>query len=102
MIGELSKGSIICRKNGYYYLRHREDGKRYDRYIGKDAEKVDAIREKLALRKHYTEMLSALKREQKAIHSLYQFERNQSGGMMIWDRNNLPQSCPTSAPILLG
>ena len=23
-------------------------------------------------------------------------------GMMIWDRNDLPQSCPTSAPILLG
>lgn len=70
MIGELSKGPIICRKNGYYYLRYREDGKLYDRYIGKDAEKVDAIREKLALRKHYTEMLSALKREQKTIHRL--------------------------------
>lgn len=102
LIGELPKGSITCRKNGYYYLRYREDGKLYDRYIGKDAEKVDAIREKLALRKHYVEMLSALKREQKAIHSLYQFKRNQSGGMMIWDRNNLPQLCPTSAPILLG
>ena len=70
MIGELSKGPIICRKNGYYYLRHREDGKLYDRYIGKNAEKVDAIREKLALQKHYVEMLSALKREQKAIHRL--------------------------------
>lgn len=70
MIGEFSKGPIICRKNGYYYLRHREDGKLYDRYIGKDAEKVDAIREKLDLRKHYVEMLSALKREQEAIHRL--------------------------------
>lgn len=53
LIGELPKGSITCRKNGYYYLRYREDGKLYDRYIGKGAEKVDAIREKLALRKHY-------------------------------------------------
>ena len=70
LIGELPKGSITCRKNGYYYLRYREDGKLYDRYIGKDAEKVDAIREKLALRKHYVKMLSALKREQKAIHRL--------------------------------
>lgn len=70
MIGELSKGPIICRKNGYYYLRYREVGKLYDRYIGKDSEKVDAIREKLDLRKHYVEMLSALKREQKAIHRL--------------------------------
>jgi len=70
LIAELPKGSITCRKNGYYYLRYREDGKLYDRYIGKDAEKVDAIREKLALRKHYTEMLSALKREQKTIHRL--------------------------------
>ena len=51
LIGELPKGSITCRKNGYYYLRYREDGKLYDRYIGKGAEKVDAIREKLALRK---------------------------------------------------
>ena len=105
LIGELPKGSITCRKNGYYYLRYREDGKLYDRYIGKDAEKVDAIREKLALREHYVEMLSALKREQEAIHRLLEelaFKRNQSGGMMIWDRNNLPQSCPTSAPILLG
>ncbi len=70
LIAELPKGSITCRKNGYYYLRYREDGKLYDRYIGKGAEKVDAIREKLALRKHYTEMLSALKREQKTVHRL--------------------------------
>ncbi|MBU5457996.1 hypothetical protein [Oscillibacter sp. MSJ-31] len=70
LIGELPKGSITCRKNGYYYLRYREGGKLYDRYIGKSAEKVDAIREKLALRKHCTEMLSALKREQKTIHRL--------------------------------
>ena len=31
---------------------------------------IDTIREKIALRKHYTEMLSALKQEQKTIHKL--------------------------------
>lgn len=66
----LPKGSIACRKNGYYYLRYRENGKLHDKYIGKDTVTVDAIREKLALRKHYAEMLSALKREQKTIHKL--------------------------------
>ena len=66
----LPKGSIACRKNGYYYLRYRENGKLYDKYIGKDTEIVDTIREKLALRKHYIEMLSALKQEQKTIHKL--------------------------------
>lgn len=66
----LPKGSIACRKNGYYYLRYRKNGKLHDKYIGKDTATVDAIREKLALRKHYAEMLSALKREQKTIHKL--------------------------------
>ena len=65
LIEALPKGSIACRKNGYYYLRYRENGKLYDKYIGKDT-----IREKLALRKHYIEMLSALKQEQKTIHKL--------------------------------
>ena len=70
LIEGLPKGSIACRKNGYYYLRYRENGKLYDKYIGKDTEKVDTLREKLALRKHYAEMLSALKQEQRTIHRL--------------------------------
>lgn len=70
LIEALPKGSIACRKNGYYYLRYRENGKLCDKYIGKDTETVDTIREKLALRKHYTEMLSALRQEQKTIHKL--------------------------------
>ena len=58
LIEALPKGSIACRKNGYYYLRYRENGKLHDKYIGKDTEK------------HYIEMLSALKQEQKTIHKL--------------------------------
>ena len=34
LIEALPKGSIACRKNGYYYLRYRENGKLYDKYIG--------------------------------------------------------------------
>ena len=60
LIEALPKGSIACRKNGYYYLRYRENGKLYDKYIGKDTDTVDTI----------PEMLSALKQEQKTIHRL--------------------------------
>ena len=67
LISELPKGSLICRKNEYYYLKYRKDGKVCDEYIGKDPEAVAKVREQLEQRKHYEKMLSALKREQKTI-----------------------------------
>lgn len=67
LISELPKGSIICRKKEYYYLKYRKDGKVCDEYIGKDSDAVAKIGEQITLRKHYEKMLSALKREQKAI-----------------------------------
>lgn len=67
LITELPKGSLICRKNEYYYLKYRKDGKVCDEYIGKDSKVIAKIREQLEQRKHYEKMLSALKREQKAI-----------------------------------
>lgn len=70
LLAELPKGSLICRKNEYYYLKYREDGKLHDKYIGKDADVVADLKSKLERRKHYTEMLDALKREQKAIHKI--------------------------------
>ena len=70
LISDLPKGSLVCRKNQYYYLKCRQNGKLHDRYIGKDAALVDNLKSKLELRKHYTEMLAALKKEQKAIHKL--------------------------------
>ena len=33
LLTKLPKGSVTCRKNGYYYLRYREDGKIYDRAL---------------------------------------------------------------------
>lgn len=51
-------------------LKYRENGKLHDKYIGKDAGTVAAVRDKLVLRKHYAEMLSALKQEQKTIHKI--------------------------------
>ncbi len=63
---ELPKGSLICRK-GYYYLKYRENGKVCDKYIGKDPSIVAEFRDKLALRRHYTEMLAYLEAEQRAI-----------------------------------
>jgi len=70
LLDELPRGSLICRKKEYYYLKYRKDGKIYDEYIGKDSETVEMIRRKLEQRKHYTEMLSELKKEQKAIQKM--------------------------------
>ncbi len=67
LIENLPKGSLICRKNEYYYLKYRKDGKVCDEYIGKDPTEV---KELLEQRKHYEKMLSALKREQKAINKI--------------------------------
>lgn len=70
LIEELPRGSLICRKGEYFYLKYRENGKLHDEYIGKDPDTVAGIRDKLEQRKHYTQMLSALKQEQKAIQKV--------------------------------
>lgn len=70
LLSELPKGSIVCRKNEYYYLKYRENGKVCDKYLGKEASKIEEIREKLAQRKHCEEMLSALHQEKKAIQKI--------------------------------
>ena len=67
LIAELPKGSLICRKNEYYYLKYREDGRIVDKYVGKDEAVIAELRRKLELRKHYAEMLAALKKERRAI-----------------------------------
>jgi len=66
----LPKGTLVCRKGGYFYLKYRENGKVKDEYIGKDGAVVEDIREKLEQRKHYTEMLSVLRQEQRAIEKM--------------------------------
>lgn len=70
LIQNLPRGSLICRKKEYYYLKYRDDGKVYDKYIGKDPEIVADIRSKLEQRKHYAQMLSALRQEQKVIQKM--------------------------------
>ncbi len=70
LIEELPKGSLICRKNVYYYLKYRKNGKVCDDYVGKDRERISRIKEQLEQRKHYEKMLSALKQEQKVIHKI--------------------------------
>ena len=70
LISALPKGSLICRKNEYYYLKYRENGKVCDKYICKDMKLVEDIKEKLKLRKHYAEMLELLKEEKKTIHKV--------------------------------
>lgn len=70
LLSELPKGSIVCRKNEYYYLKYRENGKVCDKYLGKESSKIEEIREKLAQRRHCEEMLSALHQEKKAIQKI--------------------------------
>ena len=70
LINSLPRGSLICRKKEYYYLKYREDGKIRDEYIGKDPETIEVIRAKLEQRKHCMQMLSALRQEQKAIQKI--------------------------------
>ena len=67
LISQLPKGSLICRKNEYYYLKYRQDGKVCDEYVGKDPELVASVKEQLERRKHYEKMLSVLKQERKTI-----------------------------------
>ncbi len=70
LIDNLPKGSIICRKKEYYYLKYRKDGKVCDDYIGKDLDVVSKIKEQLEQRKHYEKMLTALRQEQKTINKI--------------------------------
>ena len=70
LIADLPKGTLICRRNAYYYLKYRENGKVCEKYIGKDENAVSDVKHKLELRRHYTEMLSALKEEQKKINKI--------------------------------
>lgn len=70
LLSELPKGTLILRKNEYYYLKYRQNGKICDEYIGKDLEKVAQIREQLEQRKHYEKMLAFLRQEQKAINKI--------------------------------
>ena len=70
LISELPKGSLICRKNKYYYLKYRKNGKVCDYYVGKDRERISHIKEQLEQRKHYEKMLSALKQEQRVINKI--------------------------------
>ena len=70
LLTNLPKGSLICRKNEYYYLKYRKNGKVCDDYVGKDSKIISQIKEQLAQRKHYEKMLSELKQEQKVINKV--------------------------------
>ena len=70
LMEELPRGSLICRRGEYYYLKYREGGRLHDEYIGKDPKLITDIRDKLEQRKHYAKMLSALKQERKVIQKM--------------------------------
>ena len=70
LLAELPKGTLILRKKEYYYLKYRRQGKVCDEYIGKDPVTIATIKEQLERRRHYENMLSTLKQEQKVIRKM--------------------------------
>ena len=69
----LPKGSIkmkVIGHNSYYYLNYRDGKKVVSKYIGKDEESVNLVREQLAKRHHIELMLKQLKQEQQQIKKL--------------------------------
>lgn len=69
----LPRGSIkikIIGRNSYYYLNYRDGKKVVSKYIGKDEERINLIKEQLAKRHHIESMLKQLKQEQQQIKKL--------------------------------
>ena len=69
----LPKGKITPKTvNGktYYYLYYRDGKKVVSKYIGKDEERLTAVREQLARRSQIEEMIKKLKEEKAQIKKL--------------------------------
>jgi hypothetical protein len=63
----LPKGSVTTKtigNNTYYYLKHRDGKKVLTDYLGKDGDKVAAVRSALEKRRHIEAMISHLRAEQ--------------------------------------
>lgn len=72
-LADLPKGSIKSKtigKNVYYYLYYREGKKVISKYLGKDEESINVIKELLIKRNHIELMLKQLKQEQQEIKRL--------------------------------
>lgn len=66
----LPKGTIKSKtigKNVYFYLYYREGKKIVSKYLGKDEESINAVKELLTKRNHIELMLKQLKLEQQEI-----------------------------------
>jgi hypothetical protein len=62
----LPKGSVVAktvRQNIYYYLKYRNGKKILTDYLGKDTERVDAVRAELEKRRHIERMIVRLQSE---------------------------------------
>ena len=64
----LPKGSVIAKtvgQNVYYYLKYRSGKKVVSDYLGKDGEKVSAVRADIEKRRHIETMIAQLQAEQR-------------------------------------
>jgi len=64
----LPKGSVIAKtigQNVYYYLKYRNGKKVFSDYLGKNGEKVAAVRAELEKRRHIETMVAQLQAEQR-------------------------------------
>lgn len=65
-LARLPKGVLIAKSikgNQYFYLQYRDGRRTVSEYIGKDNEKIEALRRQLERRKHIQAMLKALHTE---------------------------------------
>ena len=64
----LPRGSVIAKtvgQNVYYYLKYRNGKKVFSDYLGKDGEKVAAVRAGIEKRRHIETMIAQLQDEQR-------------------------------------
>ena len=62
----LPRGSVAIKnvgQNTYYYLKYRIGKRVYTDYLGKDGEKIEAIRADLEKRRHIESMIANLRSE---------------------------------------
>ena len=70
---ELPKGVLRLKRIGkqdYYYLYYRDGKKVISKYVGKDIETVDQLKDLLMKREHIETMLKVLKQEQEQIKKM--------------------------------
>ena len=77
-LSSLPKGTLRIRRRGnqeYFYLSYRGGDKVVTAYIGKDGDKINALKESLEKRKHVEDMLQQINRELNIANKILEGEK---------------------------